>query len=174
MPACQPWCQTVGYLYGTERHILAGQPEAPLYTISTKPPWTMNCRVRSASESDSKSMRADGYLSVCLLTMPNSSSPACDPNFTTANGPILTSLTFMADYIIDCCQKIAEEDIDGTYVKVISSERTRSTFSETCDVRHETRNLTAGSRKKSKLSTGLSHLSWKRAAFLGSAEWYST
>lgn len=60
---------------------------------------------------------ADGYLSVCAPSMPNYFSIGCGPNFTIANGPVLSALGFISDYILQWARKIAEEDIHSICVK---------------------------------------------------------
>ena len=60
---------------------------------------------------------ADGYLSVAAPSMPNFFTIGCGPNFTIANGPVLSALGFMSDYVLQWAQKIAEEDIRSICVK---------------------------------------------------------
>ncbi|KAF7196040.1 FAD-binding monooxygenase aflW [Pseudocercospora fuligena] len=86
------------------------------YTNTRVPPWTMTGR-NGISLASRFSKHADGYLSLCAPNMPNYFTPGCGPNFTIANGPVLTALTFCADYIISWCEKIAHEDIHSICVK---------------------------------------------------------
>jgi cation diffusion facilitator CzcD-associated flavoprotein CzcO len=54
---------------------------------------------------------SDGYLSVCAPSMPNFFTIGCGPNFTIANGSVLSSFGFTADYVLRWVRKIATEDI---------------------------------------------------------------
>ncbi|KAL2014882.1 hypothetical protein VTN00DRAFT_2407 [Thermoascus crustaceus] len=53
----------------------------------------------------------DGYLSVCAPSMPNYFSIGCGPNYTIANGSVLSSFGFVSDYVLKWARKIATEDI---------------------------------------------------------------
>ncbi|KAK5114047.1 hypothetical protein LTR85_010353 [Meristemomyces frigidus] len=60
---------------------------------------------------------ADGYMSVAAPSMPNYFSIGCGPNFTIANGPVLSALGFLSDYVLQWAEKMAEEDIRSICVK---------------------------------------------------------
>jgi cation diffusion facilitator CzcD-associated flavoprotein CzcO len=73
-------------------------------------PWTMTGKdgknIASLWKED-----ANGYMSVCAPSMPNFFTIGCGPNFTIANGSVLSSFGFTADYVLRWVRKIATEDI---------------------------------------------------------------
>jgi cation diffusion facilitator CzcD-associated flavoprotein CzcO len=73
-------------------------------------PWTMTGKDGKTLASLWKE-DADGYLSVCAPSMPNFFTIGCGPNFTIANGSVLSSFGFTADYVLRWVCKIATEDI---------------------------------------------------------------
>lgn len=73
-------------------------------------PWTMKGR-GGISLADRWTEDSDGYLSVCAPDMPNYFSIGCGPNFTIANGSVLSAFGFVADYIVRWAVKFASEDI---------------------------------------------------------------
>ena len=73
-------------------------------------PWTMKGR-GGVLLSDRWREDSEGYLSVCAPDMPNYFSIGCGPNFTIANGSVLSALGFVSDYILRWAVKIASEDI---------------------------------------------------------------
>lgn len=85
------------------------------------PPWTMRSQ-NGILLSDFWAKNPDGYLSVAVPHMPNYFTIGCGPNFTIANGPVLSALGFMADYILKWATKIAGEDIKSVTVKTDVTE----------------------------------------------------
>jgi hypothetical protein len=79
-------------------------------------PWRMTGR-NGITLAERYKDDADGYLSVAAPSMPNYFSIGCGPNFTIANGPVLSALGFVADYILQWVTKIAEENIRSVCVK---------------------------------------------------------
>jgi cation diffusion facilitator CzcD-associated flavoprotein CzcO len=80
------------------------------------PPWTMRGK-DDISISDLWAKNPDAYLSVAVPQMPNYFTIGCGPNFTIANGPLLSALGFMADYIFKWAVKMAGEGIKSIIVK---------------------------------------------------------
>ena len=80
------------------------------------PPWKMVGRNSVTLEERFKD-DADGYMSVTAPSMPNYFSIGCGPNFTIANGPLLSAFGFITEYILQWALKIAEEDIHSVCVK---------------------------------------------------------
>jgi cation diffusion facilitator CzcD-associated flavoprotein CzcO len=80
------------------------------FANSRVPPWTMKGR-NGILLSDRWKDNADGYISVCAPDMPNYFSIGCGPNFPIANGPVLSAMGFVADYILQWALKISSEDI---------------------------------------------------------------
>lgn len=74
------------------------------------PPWTMKGR-KGVLLSERWKDNVDGYISVCAPDMPNYFSIGCGPNFPIANGPVLSAMGFVADYILKWVAKISSEDI---------------------------------------------------------------
>lgn len=66
--------------------------------------------------SDRWSKDADGYISVCAPSMPNYFAIAQTPNFTIANGSVMSAMGFVADYILKWVTKISKEDIKSVCV----------------------------------------------------------
>jgi len=73
-------------------------------------PWTMKGR-GGVVLADRWRENSEGYLSVCASDMPNYFSVGCGPNFTIANGSVLSAMGFVADYVLRWALKIASEDI---------------------------------------------------------------
>lgn len=80
------------------------------------PPWTLRGK-DGASLAEQWAKNPDGYLSVAVPNMPNYFTIGCGPNFTIANGPLLSAFGFMADYILKWCVKIAGEGIRSVQPK---------------------------------------------------------
>lgn len=145
MPSYQPWCRRLtpgdGYLEALQEQNarLVDDPIAEItatgiqtqsgeeveydmiiaatgYVNTRVPPWRMIGRNGVALAERFKE-DADGYLSVAAPAMPNYFSIGCGPNFTIANGPLLSAYGFIADYILQWATKIAEEDIQSVCVK---------------------------------------------------------
>lgn len=74
------------------------------------PPWTMKGR-GGISLAEKWKDNVDGYISVCAPDMPNYFSIGCGPNFPIANGPVLSAMGFVSDYILKWALKISSEDI---------------------------------------------------------------
>jgi len=145
IPSYQPWCRRLtpgdGYLEALQEPN-ARLVDDPIDTITatgirTKsgeekdydilvtatgfvntrvPPWKMIGR-NGVDLADRFKEDADGYLSLAAPAMPNYFSIGCGPNFTIANGPILSAYGFITDYILQWTRKIAEEDIHSVCVK---------------------------------------------------------
>ena len=49
--------------------------------------------------------------------MPNFFTIGCGPNFTIANGPVLSAFGFLTEYVLQWVTKIAREDIHSVCVK---------------------------------------------------------
>lgn len=145
MPSYQPWCRRLtpgdGYLEAlqqpnarlvmdpirevTPTGILTESGEDASYDViiaatgfvnSRVVPWKMLGR-DGVDLADRFKEDADGYLSVAAPNMPNYFSLGCGPNFTIANGPVLSALASVSDYILEWAQKMAEEDIHSLCVK---------------------------------------------------------
>jgi cation diffusion facilitator CzcD-associated flavoprotein CzcO len=145
IPAYQPWCRRLtpgdDYLFALQR------PNAALYDsqidsvdthgIKTKdgiykewdvivtatgfvnnriPPWKMT-GLNGITLAERWKEDADGYLSVCAPSMPNYFAVGQTPNFTIANGSVLSAFGFVTDYILRWATKIATEDIKSVVVK---------------------------------------------------------
>jgi len=80
------------------------------FTNTRVPPWTMH-GLSGTSLSALWSHDTSGYLSVCAPSMPNYFSLGCGPNFTIANGSVLSAFGFVADYILLWLVKMSREDI---------------------------------------------------------------
>ncbi|RFU36301.1 Flavin-containing monooxygenase, partial [Scytalidium lignicola] len=85
------------------------------FANSRTPPWTMKGR-NGILLSERWKDNVDGYISVCAPDMPNYFSIGCGPNFPIANGPVLSALGFVADYILKWAVKISSEDIKSVTV----------------------------------------------------------
>lgn len=145
MPTYQPWCRRLtpgdGYLEALQEPNarLVDDPIAEIthagirteagvetaydiiiaatgYVNTRVPPWKMIGR-NGVDLAERFKDDADGYLSVAAPDMPNYFSIGCGPNFTIANGPILSAYGFITDYILQWATKIAEEDIHSVCVK---------------------------------------------------------
>lgn len=145
MPSYQPWCRRLtpgdGYLEALQ------EPNARLvddpieeitptgirttsgdesdydmiiaatgYVNTRVPPWKMIGR-DGITLAERFKEDADGYLSVAAPSMPNYFSVGCGPNFTIANGPLLSAYGFISEYILQWLAKIAKEDIHSVCVK---------------------------------------------------------
>lgn len=139
IPSYQPWCRRLtpgdGYLEalqsanaelvdvgikgvtGTGIRTMDGKERefdvlvaATGYVNSRVVPWEMVGR-KGVKLADRFKEDQDGYLSVCAPDMPNYFSLGCGPNFTIANGSVLSAFGFVADYILAWVKKIATEDI---------------------------------------------------------------
>jgi cation diffusion facilitator CzcD-associated flavoprotein CzcO len=84
------------------------------FANSRVPPWTMRGR-NGILLSERWKDNVDGYISVCAPDMPNYFSIGCGPNFPIANGPVLSAMGFVADYILQWAVKISSEDIQCVY-----------------------------------------------------------
>jgi cation diffusion facilitator CzcD-associated flavoprotein CzcO len=73
-------------------------------------PWSMTGKEGQTLASLWKE-DADGYLSICAPSMPNFFTIGCGPNFTIANGSVLSSFGFTSDYVTRWVRKMATEDI---------------------------------------------------------------
>ncbi|KAL2350122.1 hypothetical protein BJ546DRAFT_860976 [Cryomyces antarcticus] len=145
IPTYQPWCRRLtpgdGYLEALQEpnaRLVADPIEAVTETgIRTKNgdfteydvivgatgfvnsrtmPWKMTGR-NGVELSERYKHDTDGYLSVCAPDMPNFFTIGCGPNFTIANGPVLSALGFVSDYILRWARKMATEDIKSICVK---------------------------------------------------------
>lgn len=145
MPSYQPWCRRLtpgdGYLEALQEPNarLIDEPIAEItktgirtesgeelaydmiiaatgYVNTRVPPWKMTGR-NNTSLAERFATDTDGYLSLAAPAMPNYFTIGCGPNFTIANGPILSAYGFLADYILQWITKIAEEDIHSVCVK---------------------------------------------------------
>jgi hypothetical protein len=84
------------------------------FANSRVPPWTMRGR-HGILLSERWKDNVDGYISVCAPDMPNYFSIGCGPNFPIANGPVLSAMGFVADYILEWAVKISSENIKYVY-----------------------------------------------------------
>jgi hypothetical protein len=84
------------------------------FANSRAPPWSMKGR-NGITLSERWKDNVDGYISVCAPDMPNYFSIGCGPNFPIANGPVLSAMGFVADYILKWALKISSEDIKFVY-----------------------------------------------------------
>lgn len=138
-PSYQPWCRRLtpedGYLDAlqasnadlvdtkieaiTEQGIRMADGSLRSYDIivlstgfvnNRVPPWTMKGR-GGVSLAERWKDNVDGYLSVCAPDMPNYFSIGSGPNFPIANGPVLSAMGFVSDYILKWILKISSEDI---------------------------------------------------------------
>lgn len=145
MPNYQPWCRRLtpgdGYLEAiqepnarltddpikeiTATSVITQSGDETEYDmivaatgfVNTRvPPWKMVGRDGVTLEERFK-VDTDGYMSVAAPGMPNYFSIGCGPNFTIANGPLLSAFGFITDYILQWAFKIAEEDIHSICVK---------------------------------------------------------
>ena len=145
MPSYQPWCRRLtpgdGYLESLQESNarLVDNPISEVtatgvctesgeeadfdvlvaatgFVNTRAPPWKMVGRNEMLLAERFKD-DADGYMSVAAPNMPNYFSIGCGPNFTIANGPILSAFGFITDYILQWTLKIAEEDIHSICVK---------------------------------------------------------
>ena len=80
------------------------------------PPWEMRGR-DGVLLSELWTEDPDGYISVAAPGMPNYFSIGCGPNFTIANGPVLSAFGFMAEYVLKWCVKVAGEGIKSVVVR---------------------------------------------------------
>ena len=80
------------------------------------PPWNTTGRNGIKLEDQWKE-NTDAYLSVAVPNMPNYFTIGCGPNFTIANGPVMSAFGFMSEYILKWCIKIASEGIKSVTVK---------------------------------------------------------
>ncbi len=85
------------------------------------PPWTMRGKNGTKLE-EQWAKNPDAYISVAVPNMPNYFTIGCGPNFTIANGPVLSAFGFMADYILSWCRKIQIEGIKSATVKASVTE----------------------------------------------------
>lgn len=145
MPSYQPWCRRLtpgdGYLEALQepnarlvddpiveitptgiRTQSGDETEYDMIVAATGfvntrvPPWKMVGR-NGVVLAERFKEDADGYLSVAAPGMPNYFSIGCGPNFTIANGPLLSAFGFISDYILQWASKIAEEDVHSVCVK---------------------------------------------------------
>jgi hypothetical protein len=145
LPDFQPWCRrlTPGDDYlpaiqqpnaklidspiemvtATELHTADGHTEevdiivaATGFVNSRIFPWTMTGKNGTTLATLWKD-NPDAYLSVCAPSMPNFFTIGCGPNFTIANGSVLSSFGFIADYVVKWARKIATEDIKSVVVR---------------------------------------------------------
>lgn len=145
MPSYQPWCRRLtpgdGYLEALQesnarlvdhpieeitatgiRTVRGDEADFDVIVAATGfvntrvPPWKMVGR-NSVTLAQRFEKDADGYLSVAAPSMPNYFSIGCGPNFTIANGPLLSAFGFITEYILQWALKIAEEDIHSVCPK---------------------------------------------------------
>ena len=79
-------------------------------------PWTMRGRDGILMDELFKE-NPQAYLSICIAHMPNYFAIGCAPNFPIANGPVLSAISWICDYIVRWTKKIMSEDIKTICVK---------------------------------------------------------
>jgi cation diffusion facilitator CzcD-associated flavoprotein CzcO len=145
LPTWQPWCRRLtpadGYLEALQ------EPNASLVNTPIEAVTPTGIRLRGGEETDFdvivtatgfvnnrvipwKMYGRDGvsmhelfkknpeaYLSICVPHMPNYFAVGCGPNFPIANGPVLTALGWICDYVMRWTKKLIQEDTKAICVK---------------------------------------------------------
>ncbi|TKA66180.1 hypothetical protein B0A49_08346, partial [Cryomyces minteri] len=113
IPTYQPWCRRLtpgdGYLEALQ------EPNARLVADPIEAVTETGIRTKNGDFTEYDVIV--GATGVCAPDMPNFFTIGCGPNFTIANGPVLSALGFVSDYILRWATKMAAEDIKSICVK---------------------------------------------------------